>query len=235
MRRTLKLLLLLGIGLLAARNKSPDGPDGGGDDIDPVTGRPRNSEQRDERLNFRGKNASTDMAGVHQEADQATQDGRAQDANGDGTPDIPDTSKPVEGPAANTDPRPPNDRHNLNRVGKNSPAKNENTIILPGTDVAGDIADIKAGHATWNPETQRYEVNGRTYGMELPKGTLFPDSGEGFVNLDRAQYQILKEMVRTNGDLDQAQQNISRNPFLQSESDWNAALGVFEFSNKYKG
>lgn len=53
MRRTLKFLLFLGVGLLMAKDRGPDGngPDGDGDDIAPITGRPRNSEERDERLN----------------------------------------------------------------------------------------------------------------------------------------------------------------------------------------
>jgi hypothetical protein len=101
MRRTLKLLLLLGIGLLMARPKDGDGPEGG-DDIDPITGRPRNSEERDKRLNFNGKNASTDMAGVHDTADQATKDGRAGDADGDGDPDFTDTP-PGEAPPYRSD------------------------------------------------------------------------------------------------------------------------------------
>ncbi|WP_112141140.1 hypothetical protein [Glycomyces dulcitolivorans] len=238
MRRTLRLLLLLGIGLALAGKKPGGGdstPGGGDNDVDPLTGRPKDSDERKERLDFQGKNASTEMAEVHDTADTEAKTGRAGDSDGDGQPDITDPQKPVEGPAAKIDPGMPNKRHNLNQIRPNNPAKNENTIVLPGTDVAGDIADIKAGNATWNPDTQRYEVNGRIYGMEMPSGTLFPVSGDGFVNLNRAEYQVLKEMMGTNGDLDQARQNISRNPYLNQPGVWDAALDVFQHSNRYQG
>ncbi|WP_335992035.1 hypothetical protein [Glycomyces sp. MUSA5-2] len=82
MRRSLKLLLLLGVGLLMAKPKGggdgPDGPDG--NDIDPLTGRPKDSAEREERLNFQGKNASTEMAEVHDTAKTEAESGRAADS-----------------------------------------------------------------------------------------------------------------------------------------------------------
>lgn len=95
MRRTLKLLLLLGVGLLMAKPKGGgdgpdgdgDGPDGGGE-VDPLTGRPKDSEERQERLDFQGKNASTEMAEVHDTAKAKAETGRATDSNGDGQPDL---------------------------------------------------------------------------------------------------------------------------------------------------
>ena len=53
--------------------------------------------------------------------------------------------------------------------------------------------------ARWNPETQRYEINGRSYGVE-PSGTVFPDSGTGVVKLDRNEYAALVEIARAGGD-----------------------------------
>ncbi|GAA2269229.1 hypothetical protein GCM10009853_023410 [Glycomyces scopariae] len=93
MRRALKLLVLLGVGLLMAKPKGdgPDGPDGNGGDVDPLTGRPKDSAERQERLNFQGKNASTEMAEVHDTAKAEAESGRAGDSDGDGQPDVPGT------------------------------------------------------------------------------------------------------------------------------------------------
>lgn len=240
MRRTLKLLLLLGIGLALAGNKDGSGPTPGNGDntIDPNTGKPKTDEQRKKDTDYQGTSAQDDFDGVLKAGEKESQDGRAQDTDGDGDPDVTETSggqNPVEGPAANIDPRPPNQRHNLNSIRGNSRAKDENTIVLPGTDVAGDIADIKAGNATWNAETQQYEVNGRTYGMETPLGTLYPVSGDGFVNLNRAEYQMLKTMMASNGDLDQVRQQTEQNPFLNDPAVWDNAFAVFQQSNRYQG
>jgi hypothetical protein len=84
MRQALKLLLLLGAGLLMAKpngGDGPDGPDGDGGDVDPLTGRPKDSEERQERLNFQDKNASTEMAEVHDTAKTEAEAGRAGDSD----------------------------------------------------------------------------------------------------------------------------------------------------------
>lgn len=240
MRRTLKLLLLLGIGLALAGKKNGDGvtPGNGDNTIDPTTGKPKTDEQRKKDSTYKGTDAQQDFKGVLDDADKESQAGRSEGQepdNGSSGTESPDSQNPVEGPAANIDPRPPNQRHNLNSIRGNSRAKEENTVILPGTDVTGDIADIKAGNATWNAETQQYEVNGRTYGMETPLGTLYPVSGDGFVNLNRAEYQMLKMMMGSNGDLDRVKQQTEQNPFLNDPSVWNNALDVFQQSNRYQG
>ena len=88
----------------------------------------------------------------------------------------------------------------------------DNTVYLRGNEevAAMDVRGIAAGRATWNSETQRYEINGRSYGVE-PSGTVFPDSGAGMVKLDRNEYAALREIVRAGGDLSAAPQ-LSRNP-----------------------
>lgn len=80
MRRTLRLLLLLGIGLLMAKDK---------DGID-LTGKSQENPERDKRLDFQGRNASEKMAEVHDIGDAASKDGRApgQDAGGNSETDV---------------------------------------------------------------------------------------------------------------------------------------------------
>ena len=54
-------------------------------------------------------------------------------------------------------------------------------------------------NARWNAATNRYEINGRSYGVE-PSGTVFPDSGPGIVKLDRNEYAALTEIAKAGGD-----------------------------------
>jgi hypothetical protein len=151
-------------------------------------------------------------------------------------PHPPSTPHPpkVDGPAAHTPLKPPNNRHNLDSIGKGSPAKEKNTVVLPGTDVQKDLDDIAAGRGTWNAATNRYEVNGRTYGVEMPSGTTFPVDGPGIVNLGRQEYKALQEMIKAGGDLDAAWKAIERNPHI-NQSEWDAALAVFKHHKHYRG
>jgi hypothetical protein len=66
-------------------------------------------------------------------------------------------------------------------------AKNKNTVIEPGVDVAGDVAAIRSGLATRSGDT--FSINGRVYGSH--DGTLFPISGQGFHQLDRGAFKAL--------------------------------------------
>ena len=83
--------------------------------------------------------------------------------------------------------RPPNRRHNINTVNQKTVAKEMNTMIEPGIDVAGDVAAINAGKATREGNT--FIVNGRTYGMH--DGILYPISGPGFHQLERGAFKAL--------------------------------------------
>ena len=107
----------------------------------------------------------------------------------------------MRGPARGKDLNPPNNRHTVAGA-KHGPIRPDNSVILPGSESAirDDIAQIAAGNAQWRPESNRYEVNGRTYGVE-PSGTVFPDSGPGIVKLDRNEYAALKEIARADGDV----------------------------------
>lgn len=95
---------------------------------------------------------------------------------------------------------PPNPRHTVAGA-RNGMVKPENSVILRGNEqaVRDDVAQIAEGKASWNPQTQRYEINGRSYAVE-PSGTVFPDSGPGIVKLDRNEYAALKELARAGGD-----------------------------------
>ncbi|MFI7410357.1 hypothetical protein ACIBU0_17015 [Streptomyces sp. NPDC049627] len=77
-------------------------------------------------------------------------------------------------------------------------------------EVARDIEEIAAGRANFNTSTSRYEVDGRSYGVE-ENGTMFPDSGPGIVQLDRIEYAALKQVTRAKGDLSAAPQ-LTRDP-----------------------
>jgi hypothetical protein len=129
--------------------------------------------------------------------------------------------------------KPPNKRHNLNSIRPKSPARDKNTIVLPGTDVAGDLADISAGQGKWVDKTSRYEINGRTYAVEST-GTVVPASGPGFVNLSRSEYKVLKQIIGSDGDIEAARDALRRDPSI-SDADWPAALEVFKYHKSYKG
>jgi hypothetical protein len=141
--------------------------------------------------------------------------------------------EPVQGPAAKVQLKPPNNRHNLNSIRPNSPSKQNNTVVLPGTDVAKDLEDIAAGRAKWDGDINSYQVNGRSYGVEST-GTVYPISGPGFVNLSRSEYKILKQLIGADGDVTAAREALHRDPSV-SDTDWPAAMEVFKHHKSYKG
>lgn len=138
----------------------------------------------------------------------------------------------VPGPAGKIPLKPPHPRHNLDSIRPKNPSKEVNTVVLPGTDVQKDLDDIAAGRATWDPNRQRYEVNGRTYAVE-PTGTVFPEAGPGLVQLNRAEYGALKEYIAAGGDIDKAKAAMARNPFL-TEAAQERALEVFRHHKSYQ-
>lgn len=99
MRPTLKLLLLLGIAMAFKRPRGPGGngpdgntPDGGGNNPshtgDPDAGA-RNSDGDGDPTTFRRTRATGDLGEAFDGIDEAANRGRAGDADGDGTPDLP--------------------------------------------------------------------------------------------------------------------------------------------------
>jgi len=83
--------------------------------------------------------------------------------------------------------RGPARRHWAATVAQKTVAKNMNTVIEPGVNVAADVAEIQSGKVA--RVKGNYTVNGRTYGVH--DGTLFPISGPGFHQLNRGSFGAL--------------------------------------------
>jgi hypothetical protein len=98
-----------------------------------------------------------------------------------------------------TDLRAPARRHWAATVNQGTVAKNVNTVIVPGVDVATDVAGIRAGKAA--RVDGNYVINGRMYGSH--DGTLYPISGPGFHQLNRGAFQALGVLNKF-GDTPQA-------------------------------
>lgn len=104
---------------------------------------------------------------------------------------------PEATPATNTDGagarccnfRRPNDRQFFSKIKqKTSAHSDKNTVIMPWVDVNADVAAINSGNVT--PVKGIYTVNGRSYAVH-DNGTLYPTTGDGFVTLNRAEYNAL--------------------------------------------
>ncbi|MFE3885320.1 WXG100 family type VII secretion target [Streptomyces lydicus] len=135
----------------------------------------------------------------------------------------------VKGPAAGRILKRPHDRHTIGgagRAGKNIEEKN--TVILPGysQEVERDIVGIAEGKASYLPGRDRYEINGRTYGVH-ENGTVYPDRGPGFVEMDRNEYAALSQISKAKGDLSAAPQ-LTRNPrFVNNPEAVEKALAIY--------
>jgi hypothetical protein len=133
----------------------------------------------------------------------------------------------VEGPAAGKELKPPNARHTISGAGRGE-VREVNSVVLRGyeQDINQDVSDIAAGKATWNPSTSRYEVNGRSYGVE-DTGRVYPDSGKGIAKLDRNEYAALQQLVKAKGDINAAPQ-LTRNPrFTNNPEAVQKALDIY--------
>jgi hypothetical protein len=124
MRRTLKLLLFLGIGILMATNKGPDGssPSGSNNSTDPNTGKPKSDEQRKEDSTYKGTNAQEDFSGVLEAADQESQAGRSEQQG--------ERGEDVEDPPSSTETEGQFTQEQLDEAfeSANTPAKLEHVI-----------------------------------------------------------------------------------------------------------
>ncbi len=86
------------------------------------------------------------------------------------------------------------------------------------------MAAIRGGNA--NRSGDRYEVNGRFYGME-PTGRMFPISGDGLVQLDRREFKALTLLIKYGGRTVDAERQILRDPAM-TESVIAKALELFK-------
>ncbi|MFI1285026.1 hypothetical protein ACH4U5_30445 [Streptomyces sp. NPDC020858] len=102
------------------------------------------------------------------------------------------------------------------------------SVILRGhqKDIAQDVADIANGKATYVQATDRYLVNGRTYGVET-SGTVYPDSGPGIVKLDRNEYAALQQVAKAKGDLSAAPQLTKAPRFTNNPGIVEKALAIY--------
>ena len=82
----------------------------------------------------------------------------------------------------------PAKRHSPCSVNQKTVAKDKNTVIDPELDISDDLAKINAGKA--QKVGDKLVVNQRTYGYH-DNGTLYPISGPGFHELDRATFKAL--------------------------------------------
>ncbi|MFG3339448.1 hypothetical protein [Glycomyces sp. NPDC048151] len=135
---------------------------------------------------------------------------------------------PLRGPAATTPPTSVGKRHLFRQVRLNSPAREKNTVVLPNVDTDADVAAIKNGQAT-HVRDNLYKVNGRTYGLETPSGTVYPVRGKGFIELTKLEFTALKGLLAYGGDRAAAERDpkISRFKHHFTDKTWETARNVF--------
>lgn len=132
----------------------------------------------------------------------------------------------VRGPARDKPVRPPNSRHELDRIDGNSVAKSENTVILPHVDIQADLDAIADGKATWDHAKSEFHVGNRIY--KVKKGNrLYPVRGEGLIEMSRPQYKALRALIAAGGDKAKVRQNDLRSEHI-SPADWEKAATVFK-------
>ncbi|MFK0180206.1 hypothetical protein ACIQVR_30035 [Streptomyces xanthochromogenes] len=127
----------------------------------------------------------------------------------------------------------PNYRHELAGVRKGAP-DSQNTVILPETreKVRQDIAGIAEGRAEFDPQSQRYKINGRRYAVE-PSGRMFPVDGPGLVEMNRVEYTALKAIMNADGDMSKVQMMFSKAPqFRDNPQSVEKAIAMYR---KYYG
>lgn len=134
---------------------------------------------------------------------------------------------PLKGPVASVSPTGISKRHFLGKIRMKSPAKEQNTVVLPGVDTDADIAAIRSGRAEFVRDNL-YTVNDRTYGVK-PTGTVYPVRGKGFAELNKLEYTALKGLKAYQGDREAAERDarIARFRHHMTDKTWETARDVF--------
>ncbi|MFF9602785.1 hypothetical protein ACF1GY_10930 [Streptomyces sp. NPDC014684] len=174
--------------------------------------------------------ATGDLSGVT--GDLATGDSYAMRVSEGGTSGGPGkgpwpAASDIKGPAAGKDLKPPHPRHTISGAGSGE-VKEVNSVVLRGheQEINQDVADIAAGKGNFDKVSNRYEINGRTYGVE-DTGRVYPDSGTGIAKLDRNEYAALQQIVKAKGDISSAPQ-LTRNPrFTRNPGVVEKALDIY--------
>jgi hypothetical protein len=160
----------------------------------------------EQTANIEERNLAEILEADAKAADRITAAGKkAPETEGAGTRPVPagppwPVADDVEGTARGKTLKPPNARHTVAGA-RSGMVRPNNSVVLRGNEDAmrDDIAQIAAGNARWDAPTSRYEINGRTYGVE-PTGTVYPDSGPGIAKLDRNEYAALTAIAKADGD-----------------------------------
>lgn len=134
-------------------------------------------------------------------------------------------ARKIPGPAAHGIRPPTPSRHLLARIGRSTRLANKNTVILPGVDVDADLEAIRTGRAHWNTDTNRYEINGRTWGVE-ENGTVFPASGPGLAELTRSQLKALRALNIAEQPIGIWPKSHRKEPSI-TQSDWDRAAEIY--------
>jgi len=104
-------------------------------------------------------------------------------------------------------------RHDPCKTKGKDRTKSENTVIDPDVDISSDIDALNSGNFIRKGED--YVVGKRIYGMHPDTGRIFPKSGPGFIDIDRAQHQLLKEL--NSGAYENAMKFAKNKPGLTQE------------------
>jgi hypothetical protein len=212
---------------MTPRPRTPSGGDGTSGKPGDGSGQPGDGSDGRPSQVHGNIDASKGVSSAQESIGQAAQSGRPAESS------APQVNPNVAGPAGKIQLRPPSSRHQLNQIGRKSPAKPKNTIILPEArdGVRQDIADIQAGNARWDPSTNSYVTDsGRRYKVE-PNGTVFPVDGPGFVELSRPEFKALQALIAHNGDVEAAKASVAENPGIPPES-FDKAGQVYEHYRK---
>lgn len=108
-------------------------------------------------------------------------------------------------------------RHRFDSIGIKSTLKDTNSVAMPWVDMTEDVRLIREGWGERLPNN-RWRINDRVYAREDgPKGTMFPESGDGIEQLTRSQFKALSIIRGYNEDTAAASFRLSNSPDISAE------------------